>query len=241
MRIANNVEMLEIASDYGICHPVLIWDQDNVVLVDTSYPLQISQIESAVQAAGFELSQINKLILTHQDIDHIGTVKEILAEAPNCQVLASAVEAPYIDGRKTPTKVATFEANYEQLSAEMKSFYNMIKPAFENRRIQIDQTVTEGEVLPICGGIEIVATPGHTPGHISLFLKEDKILIAGDALNIVDGTLNCSNPLFTWDVPQAQQSVAILQQYPVKQIIAFHGGLYQGNPEEALTAIVQAN
>jgi len=55
---------------------------------------------------------------------------------------------------------------------------------FENASVEVDMVLTDGEELAYCGGIIVIHTPGHTPGHICLYHKESKTLIVGDGLNV---------------------------------------------------------
>nr|WP_246027886.1 MULTISPECIES: MBL fold metallo-hydrolase [Paenibacillus] len=91
----------------------------------------------------------------------------------------------------------------------------------------IDRTVSSGEKLPWCDGIEIIHTPGHLPGHISLYLPSSKTLIAGDALVIEDGKHNIANPQHTLDLEEAITSVEKLLEYDIKQLICYHGGCFR--------------
>lgn len=219
MRIAKNVEMLEVVNGKSRMYPVLLWDDENIVLIDTGFPLQYEFLNQAVQSAGFDIKQINKIIFTHQDIDHIGCAKEIIAEAENVQTMAHKNEAPYIDGSETPVKLIGREN--DEAVAQLFS-------AFKNRRINIDKLLNDGDTLPYCGGIEVIHTPGHTPGHICLFLKESGVLVAGDALNISDGTLTGPNPVHTQNMELALASLRKLHNYQVKAVVSYHGGLYEG-------------
>ncbi len=228
MKIAENMDMLVIGGSQGNMYPVLIWDASEVVLIDAGLPLQFDVLEKEINRAGFQVSAITKIILTHQDVDHIGCVKEILEHAPHCKVLTHVEEAPYINGEKTPVKLAQMEANLEHLSEEMKNFYPSFKEAFANRRIKIDQTMQDGEVLPIAGGLEMIHTPGHTPGHMCVYAKQARILITGDGLNITDGKLTGPNEHYTADMDVALQSVTKMQAYDVAAIVCYHGGLYDG-------------
>ncbi|KKO50771.1 hypothetical protein XI25_30785, partial [Paenibacillus sp. DMB20] len=102
----------------------------------------------------------------------------------------------------------------------------------------LDRTVSDGEHLPWCGGIDIIHTPGHTPGHMSLYLPADKTLIAGDAVVIENGQLNIANPQFTLDLDEAVHSVQRLLNYDIERIICYHGGLFQGDVKQALREFV---
>jgi glyoxylase-like metal-dependent hydrolase (beta-lactamase superfamily II) len=93
----------------------------------------------------------------------------------------------------------------------------------------VDTTVGDGQELPCCGGIVVIHTPGHTPGHICLYLKQNKVLIAGDALNIVDGSLAGPNPQFSKDMDSAKASLKKLTGYHILTVVSYHGGAYSEN------------
>ncbi len=101
MKIANSVVLLQIAGavlrqSYKI-YPTLIVDGNMILLVDTGYPGQHAQIREAVEKAGVPFEDLNKVILTHQDIDHIGGLSAILEDAPQrIEVLAHEEEKVYI-------------------------------------------------------------------------------------------------------------------------------------------------
>jgi glyoxylase-like metal-dependent hydrolase (beta-lactamase superfamily II) len=94
MRVANGIEMLEISATVmgkiETIHPTLIWDKDTAILVDTGFPGQLSKIREAMEKAKVPFNKLNKIILTHQDIDHIGSLPDILDESTQrIEVLAS--------------------------------------------------------------------------------------------------------------------------------------------------------
>lgn len=239
MKVTDNAAMLEIKrNDMEGFYPTLLWDDNNLVIVDTGYPMQMDFIKEAVEKEGFSVENINKIILTHQDIDHIGCVKEILQASENVEILIHEDEAPYVDGRKIPIKVEALEKNYDKLTDEFKEWFHGLKSGFENRKMKITRELKDGDVLPICGGIEIIHTPGHTPGHICLFIQDSKLLISGDALNISDGKLIGANPQYTQNMDLAKESIRKLQNYDVESVIVYHGGLFTGNVKQALDDIV---
>jgi len=71
--------------------------------------------------------------------------------------------------------------------------------------------------------LEIVGSPGHTPGHISVFDPVSRLLVAGDALTESDGNLTSANPQFTADQVAADQSVGWLSQFAPDAIVVGHG------------------
>ncbi|MCL2496077.1 MAG: MBL fold metallo-hydrolase [Clostridiales bacterium] len=224
MRIAENVEMLEVPGRESGIYPTLTWDKERLVLMDTGYPGQAELIARAIVAAGFSAERLTHIIITHQDIDHIGCALDLLKLAPLARVMAHQEEAPYIDGRRTPIKLATLLENYANLSADDKAWCDRMKEGFANRKVAIEQNLTDGEILPICGGIEVIHTPGHTPGHICLLLQESGIMVCGDAINIKDGEVAGPNPRYTFDMELGLQSMEKALKYPIKALVAYHGG-----------------
>jgi glyoxylase-like metal-dependent hydrolase (beta-lactamase superfamily II) len=204
MRIAENVEMLELGrpDKGGAVYPVLFWDEKDVALVDTGFPGQLEELRGAVAAAGFALEQITKVVLTHQDLDHIGCAKE-LAEL-GAGIFAHELEAPYLRGELPPVRTGS-----PKLS------------------IRIDKALKDGETVNICGGVKAIHTPGHMPGHMAVLLIKSGTLIAGDGANIQDGSLAGANPVYTQDIPLAELSFEKMKALQPHQIVAYHCGLYK--------------
>jgi len=227
VRVAENVEMLELAAMGTAIYLTLAWDKENLVLFDTGLPGQAGDIVKGIAAAGFTAKGITHIILTHQDIDHVGCALDLLKLAPGAKVLAHADEAPYIDGRKTPVKLAAMLANYESLPVDAKAWCDKMRAGFANNKIHIDQTLADGEIINICGGFEVIHTPGHTPGHICLLLKESGILVGGDAVNIANGQLTGPNPQLAFDAGLAARSFDKIEKLGIRAVISYHCGYLQ--------------
>ncbi|MFC4766028.1 MBL fold metallo-hydrolase [Effusibacillus consociatus] len=246
MQVANGVEMLEIAATVmgkvHIIHPTLIWDQDTAILVDAGYPGQLPKFRESMEKAGVPFDKLSKIIMTHQDLDHIGSLPAILSESPHrVEVLANEVEKPYIQGEKrllklTPEAIAQA---IDSLPAEVPEEWRMaFKAVLENPpKTKVDKTVADGEELQYCGGITVINTPGHTPGHISLYHKQSKTLIAGDAMIVVDGQLLGPDPQYTLDLNLSIESLKKLTRYDIETVICYHGGLYKGNANERIAEL----
>lgn len=238
MKVNNSVEMLQIPvnmmGNKSVINLTLIWDDNNVVLVDAGFPGQLLQIKEAVEKAGISLDKLDAIVLTHHDIDHIGSVSSILKELPKVKVIAHEKEKDYINGERCPIKLAQMEENLNVLSPEMKLVYEKFKAGFENSKVNVDETVVDGEILPYCGGIEVIFTPGHTLGHICLYLKQNKILIAGDALSVENGALDQMPSNINFDMKLYIESLKKLIKYDIKTVICYHGGIYDNNVNEAI-------
>jgi glyoxylase-like metal-dependent hydrolase (beta-lactamase superfamily II) len=246
MKIANGIESIELVmnmmGNQSVIHPTLIWDENEVILVDTGIPGQFEEIREAMEKTGVSFNKLSKIILTHQDIDHIGSLSEILKNSESkIEVLAHEEDKPYIEGDKplikmNPERVAKM---VESLPEEQRQ---KIKAMFEiSLAAKVDQTISDGEVLPYGGGITVIFTPGHTPGHISLYHHQSKTLIAGDALVAENGVLMGPRPHVTPDMEVALHSIKKMTEYDIETVICYHGGVIKENVKEQLLKLANSN
>ncbi|MFC4098975.1 MBL fold metallo-hydrolase [Paenibacillus xanthanilyticus] len=221
--------------------PVILRDDRETILVDCGYPQSVALLEAAAAKHGIALSTVTRLVLTHHDMDHIGSAAELKRAYPHIEMIAHEAEAPYIAGAAKSLRLAQAEASYDTLPDEAReaaagfiAFLGSIEP------VPIDRTVASGERLPWCGGIEVVHTPGHMPGHISLYLPASRTMIAADAVVIEAGKLAIANPQYTLDLEEAVRSVRRLLDYEIDALICYHGGLFAGDVHAALLQLLQA-
>jgi glyoxylase-like metal-dependent hydrolase (beta-lactamase superfamily II) len=245
MRAANGVAMLSISATImgktDVVHPSLLWDQHNLILVDTAYPGQLPLIKEAMEQANLPFEKLSAVIITHQDIDHIGNLPAIRNESPHVEVLAHKIEQPYVQGEKMLIKITpeaiekAVAALPEEVPVEWRKAF---RATLENPpRAQVDRNIAGGEQLPYCGGISVIDTPGHTPGHISLYHQASKTLIAADALVVIDGQLQAPEPSLCSDYDQARQSIAKLTSYDIETVICYHGGMITDNINERISKL----
>lgn len=172
------------------------------------------------------------IILTHGHFDHVGAVTE-LSDHWKVPVYAHKLELPYLTGKKDyPPADPTVS---EGLVAEM-SFL------FPHDGIDLGHRI---HALPNNGTVpgmpewKWIHTPGHTPGHISLFRDADKVLIAGDAITTIKQEsllsvltqkqeLNGPPAYFTPDWDDAEKSVKALRDLKPSLIITSHGAPMRG-------------
>ena len=174
------------------------------------------------------------IILTHGHFDHVGALEALLGiwDVP---VYAHALELPFLTGRADyPPPDPTVAKR--GLMARLSSF-------FPDRGIDIRDRARE---LPTSGSVpgmpgwRWVHTPGHTPGHVSLFRASDRLLIAGDAVTTtrqesvyaVAGQkpeLNGPPAYFTIDWDAAHRSVSTLASLKPMTITTGHGPTMRGD------------
>jgi len=86
----------------------------------------------------------------------------------------------------------------------------------------------------------VIHTPGHTPGHLSLFVKKAKLLIAGDELRVEEGESVGPNESATPDMESANASLRKLTDYQIDYVVCYHGGLYGPNARERIAELSTA-
>lgn len=203
MEIAKGIEMLQLEFQEFVIHPILLWDDEMAVLIDTGFPGQIEDIQVEMEKVGVSFDKLKVVILTHQDIDHIGSLPELLQRCrSNIKVYAHELDKPYIEGDLPLLK----DGNVEN------------RP-----KGKVSDTMIDGQELPYCGGILILHTPGHTPGHISLYLKQSKILVAGDSMYSVNGMLGGIHAPTTINIKEAQQSLKKYLNLDIESVVCYHG------------------
>lgn len=225
----NRIIILNIEMTYGTnretIYPVVLWDQSNCILIDCGYIGSLPRIEEALRINGLTPESITHIILTHQDHDHIGAAAAFKRKYPQILIMSSAIEAPYISGTIKSLRLEQAEQLQKSLPPEKKAFGEAFCNLLRNvESVEIDHPLNQGDLLPFCGGCQVLATPGHTPGHISLYLQEFDTIISGDAIALENGKPVIANPQFTLDMEKATASMQQLLSYHAKKIICYHGG-----------------
>lgn len=230
----NRLIILKIEMSYGkdteYIYPVVLCDHINCVLVDCGYVGSLSKIEEELHNNGLSPEAVTHIILTHQDHDHVGAAAAFKTKYPNVNILASAEEMSYISGIQKSLRLEQAEQLQKDLPADMQDFGHAFCRLLKSvEPVQVDQVLLDEEVLPFCGGCQVLFTPGHTPGHISLYLPELNTLISGDAMALEDGRPVLANPQFTLDNEKANASMQRLLAHPAEKIICYHGGVLVKN------------
>ncbi|WP_123535315.1 MBL fold metallo-hydrolase [Halosimplex salinum] len=196
-------ETIETDDGERAFHPAAVETDRGLLLIDVGLPGQADALGDEIDRAGFEWADVWAVLLTHQDGDHAGSLAAVREET-NAVVFAHEGCAPYVDGREEPIKGDG--DRYPPVPVDV-------------------ELVGEETFRTAAGPMRVVYTPGHAPGHISLYLPEEQLLIAGDALTAADGELRGPKPHFTPDVAEAGQSVARLSALNVERVLCFHGGV----------------
>ena len=188
-------------------NPVAVETTRGLVIADVGLPGGESQIAVHLDDMGYDWSDVWAIVLTHHDGDHVGALRAV-RERTDAVVFAHRGEAPYVDGRNDPIKGG------------------------ESVGVPVDVELTDGTTFHTgAGPMEVVETPGHSPGHVSLYFPESGLLVSGDALTAEDG-LAGPKPEFTPEMDEATESVGRLAELDVDGVLCYHGGYVDADSED---------
>lgn len=202
------------------------------VLIDAAVPFSAGMIKSWAEKNFGRPPRA--IILTHGHFDHVGAAKD-LAEEWNVPVYAHCFEFPYLTG------IQEYAPPNAGAGGGMMSLMSPMLP-----RGPIDLT-GRLHALPEDGGEfaemlgwRVIHTPGHTPGHVSLWREKDGVLLVGDAFcttkpeSFFEASIAQKPELhgppayFTPDMDAAKASVEMLAELPVKVVAPGHGKPLRG-------------
>ncbi len=203
----------------------------SVHLIDSGNPGDSKAIFAYLNSQGIDRSRVKTLILTHLDGDHAGSAADIRKET-GCKVMASEFDGRAIAGEKlTVEELKKLFPQYD--SGEVERVHAKVnRPSYTP--VKIDRKLREGDRLSFAGETQVFHVPGHTPGHIALYLPRLSALIAGDSMNVADGEIAGPNPQFTPSVRQANESLKKLGNLKFDILVTYHSPTLTRGGSDAL-------
>jgi glyoxylase-like metal-dependent hydrolase (beta-lactamase superfamily II) len=201
MEIAPGVHAVRLLSGY-----VHLIAEPQMTLIDTGLIGSGRPVERYVRRISRSIDDLARIICTHAHPDHIGAVRELAGDR-EVEVLMHPAD---LEGLKVTLRDAVANRNRGQLIAYFTRHPGEATP------------VTDGQELPILGGLQVIHTPGHTPGSVCLYAARHKLLFTGDALQVIRGKVTFASAIFSDDMPLARASVARMAALDVETIAFSH-------------------
>ena len=187
-------------------------EPDGLTLIDTGMPNRQQHLYQLLEELGHSPQDINQILVTHADLDHVGSLAVIQADS-GAMVYAGEETAVYLTTGTAPKHLPRM---MEFLLARIMGGFKPISSAIIN-------TFSDGDSLPLLGGLHTLATPGHTTDHFAFYCPTAGVLFAGDALNTRNGRLQAFIPIATADKEAATQSAIRLLEMAPAVIACGHG------------------
>jgi glyoxylase-like metal-dependent hydrolase (beta-lactamase superfamily II) len=206
----------------GFVNAFLLREDDGLTLIDTTLPRSTGPILGAARNLG---APIVRIALTHAHGDHIGSLDELAPALPGVEVLISARDARLM--RK-------------DMSLDPGEPQRKLRGSYPGARTQPTRTFAAGETI---GSLEVVAAPGHTPGHVAFFDRRDGTLLCGDAYTTTGRVATTDKvrlpfplaSMATWDPATELETARALRALEPAALAPGHGRIVEA-PAAAMDA-----
>ncbi len=208
--------------DSGASNLYLCVEEEGVTLIDAGMPRRERLVWAALAQLARTPPDLKQIIITHADLDHAGSTAALQRDS-GATVYASPETAALLPYGRSPKHLPAIAHFFASL---MK--YTAVPAA-------AIQTMQDGQTLPFMGGLQVIATPGHTHDHFSLYHPATGVLFAGDALNSRNNTLQITPRAITADIQAARHSALRLLHLNPTLIACGHGRPYKPTKNELKT------
>jgi Zn-dependent hydrolases, including glyoxylases len=201
----------------------------SVTLVDCGLKSAPPRIVAGLAAIGKRPSDVTRIVLTHAHPDHAGGAAD-MARRTGAPVSVGADDVPYARAGRPPKQDRSI------LSGRI--FARLGGGGFPP--VTVGEPLADGQVLGVGGGLRVVATPGHSPGHISLLHEPSRLLITGDAIFNVLGLRYSPRPLCS-DFRLSRRTAHVLGDLDYDVVAFTHGPEITDGGREVLRRFLRKN
>jgi glyoxylase-like metal-dependent hydrolase (beta-lactamase superfamily II) len=205
MKTRNITSNLTQLTRFRFVNAFLVREDDGLTLVDTTLGRGAGALTEAARRAG---APIRRIALTHGHGDHTGSLDQLKAKLPEAQVLIPELDARILAGE--PVVDGKLPGSWKKVAT---------KP---------DVRLQPGDRV---GSLEVIPTPGHSPGHVAFLDLRDRTVIGGDIFTSY-GSLQVSNhfsvpfpfaAMATWDKAKDLEAARTLRALAPSRLAVGHG------------------
>jgi glyoxylase-like metal-dependent hydrolase (beta-lactamase superfamily II) len=221
----------------------LVEDGGRYTVVDAGVPGYYGQVVHALEQLGAQLSDIEAVVLTHADADHIGIAERLRSEAQATVYVHEADARVARTGKFKNTEGNVLKHLWRPSTWSLLVHFARTGGGRPHRIADVD-TFTDGAVLDVPGRPRVIATPGHSYGHVAVLLERDGgVMFTGDALCSRNPLTGRSGPqimptAFNTSTAQALASLDRIEGLEVATLAFGHGDPWT---EGAAAAVARAH
>ncbi len=198
----------------GNANAVLLDAGPELVLIDAGFPKKEAAVMDAIKDLGRAPSDLKHIVFTHGHPDHIGSAAAII-RATGAATYMHAVDAPLAESGGPFRPMTPARGLIQKLV-----FRFVWDPKERMEPFKVDHHVTDGETLPLAGGLRAVSAPGHCAGQLAFIWQGDRLLIAGDTFTNI---LGVGDPVGFEDEAEGHRSQRKLAELDFKAACFGHG------------------
>jgi glyoxylase-like metal-dependent hydrolase (beta-lactamase superfamily II) len=198
-----------------IANPYLIIDSGKLTLIDAGMPGSHKKILRYIAGLGYTPKDLKHILITHADFDHVGGLAAIQT-ATGAYVYAHAIEAVAMAAGCSSRKL-------KPGNVFAKLLFGIMGRLFKAAPVQVDELLTDGQTFPVLGGLHVLETSGHTPGHLSFFAPSAGILFVGDSIMSEKSGLRGSHGANNWDQSKSDESMRKQAALGARIVCSGHG------------------
>jgi glyoxylase-like metal-dependent hydrolase (beta-lactamase superfamily II) len=202
----------------------LVIGEDETLAIDTGMPGNAKRIATYIEELGKNLSDIKFIILTHADIDHIGSAAE-LKRTTGARLAIHANDAPILRGKQS----------FKTIRGPLGFIFKLVMSLMHYHPAEPDIILSADSEIK---GFRIIHVPGHTHGSICVY-KPNKVIFVGDALRS-DSSGNPEPPsrMFSLDEAKVRASLITISALDFDTLLTGHGAPVVSNASQKVKNMV---
>lgn len=205
---------------------VLVDDDGQVTLVDAGTKRAPKAVLAGLAQIGVGPSDVTRIVVTHAHPDHVGGLAALRGRT-GATVAAHEREAPYLREGKGPV------LDRSTLGGRLLRRSRGANPT------PVEDELADGQLLDVAGGLRVLHTPGHTPGHVSLLHEPSRLLITGDSIWNMLGRMSWSVPMFCTDAAMSRRTAEVLGELDYDLVAFTHGPEIRDGAREAVRGFLR--
>jgi len=225
----------------GHINSYLLRDKNSYILIDTGWDTEnaLRSLNEQLREIGADIQGISKILLTHSHTDHAGMAGR-LRKLSGAIIYMHKLEQEVVKSRflssSEPGQNHFFEATNNLLKMHGAPETDLVRPKTVPPKVSsppmADITLKGGETISFGGSnLQVLLTPGHSPGHLSFYEMENKILFSGDLVlpetisNVGLHLHQSANPLDAY-----LDSLKVISELDVRRVLPAHEGIFTDLP-----------